>query len=141
VLATAQPCQTGSLVRALQVMNRDVRYWLGLFVIVAIVCLVAIVLPRSDLFKSKSARVSGKVTVSGRPLINGTITFYPDKGAPYGAAAAAVSDGEYVMEMLQPGDHAVALQGEGVPMKYSSRNSGMKMEVRGGANSVDVALP
>jgi hypothetical protein len=120
-------------------MNRDVRYWLGLFAIVAIVCLV-VVLPRSDLFMPKSARVSGKVTVSGRPLIDGTITFYPDKGAPYAAAGAGVSDGEYLMEMLQPGDHAITLEGEGVPKKYSSTTSGMRVEVKSGGNCFDIDL-
>jgi hypothetical protein len=50
-------------------------------------------------------KVSGRVTVGGKPVTSGTIMFHPDAGPT--AVAALQPDGAYTLTTIKPGDGAV----------------------------------
>ena len=50
------------------------------------------------------AKVSGRVTVGGRPVTSGTIMFYPATGP--GAVGEIMPDGTYTLTTYRPGDGA-----------------------------------
>lgn len=49
--------------------------------------------------------VSGRVTVNGKPVSNGTIMFHPDEGPT--AVGALEPDGKFTLTTVKPGDGAV----------------------------------
>ena len=58
--------------------------------------------------------VSGKVTVNGTPIENGTINFRPAKGTKGNSAGAGITNGEYKVPSdkgLKPGTYIVTIQG------------------------------
>lgn len=52
-----------------------------------------------------TAKVRGTVTIGGKPLESGTITFYPRQGRP--ASGAIQPDGSYQLTTFREGDGAV----------------------------------
>jgi hypothetical protein len=52
-----------------------------------------------------TAKVTGKVTLAGQPVPQGTITFYPQTGRP--ATGRLQSDGTYTLTTFDPGDGAL----------------------------------
>jgi hypothetical protein len=100
------------------------------------------------------AEVSGKVTVNGKPLPEGTVLFVPQAG-PAGVSDLG-EDGSYKMQSRKPGDgaligiHKVAIMppfrpklanAPKVPSKYRDPStSGLTAEVKKGENHLDFDL-
>jgi hypothetical protein len=93
---------------------------------------------------TEAATISGKVTVSGKPLAEGTVTFVSlDLKAPK-VASAAVKDGSYSQKDLPVGKYAVAVTSKAagaVPAKFATTDtSGLTYQAQKGANLFDIAL-
>ncbi len=96
--------------------------------------------------------VKGKVTYNGRPLIQGTVTFVPDRGPE--ANGNIQPDGSYSLTTRKDGDGAVAgvhqvavdgATGKGasfrVPPKFRNVSSSkIEMEVKDGTTDYDINL-
>ena len=105
--------------------------------------------------------VSGTVTLDGKPLAQGTVTFAPEMGRA--ATGAIQPDGSYTLKTYKPGDgallgkHRVAVVAREVlpsngpepyragrwliPVFYSdSAQSGLSFEVKPGKNVYDIEL-
>lgn len=94
---------------------------------------------------SKAPGLSGTVTLMGKPLASGTLTFVTlDQSKPR-VLAAAIKDGKYAVE-LPPGKYAVAVSSEKdgkelLPRKYNTTDtSGLRIDVKPGANNFDIKL-
>ena len=94
--------------------------------------------------KAEAPTVSGKVTVQGKPLAEGSVTFVSlDQKVPK-VATAAVKDGSFTLKGVPPGMNAVAVTSEKagvVPLKFATTDtSGLKYQVQAGANQFDIEL-
>jgi hypothetical protein len=84
------------------------------------------------------ARVSGVVTVDGKPLPAGKITFHLADGEFVGAQ---VKDGKYTVSRVPEGKCKVTIESKGVPTKYSSEaTSALTVEVKEGPATFDFDL-
>ena len=94
--------------------------------------------------KAEAPTVSGKVTVQGKALAEGSVTFVSlDQKVPK-VATAAVKDGSFTLKDVPPGMYAVAVTSEKagvVPLKFATTDtSGLKYQVQAGANQYDIEL-
>ena len=94
--------------------------------------------------KVESPVVSGKVTVQGKPLAEGMVTFVSlDQKVPK-VSTAAVKDGNYTLKDLPAGKYAVAVTSEkvgAVPAKFATTDtSGLTFQSQTGANLFDIDL-
>jgi hypothetical protein len=99
--------------------------------------------PKKDT-ETKTATVTGKVTVNGKPLAEGTVTFVSlDQKAPK-VATATLKDGAYMVKDVPAGKYAVAVSSKtagAVPAKFGTTDtSGLTFTVAAGANSYDIEL-
>ena len=94
--------------------------------------------------KGDGATVTGKVTLQGKPLGDGDISFVSlDKKEPKVMTAALAADGTYTAKDVPPGKYAVSVAGAKTktPAKYATTDtSGLTVEVKAGANTFDVEL-
>ena len=78
---------------------------------------------------------SGLVTLKGKPLA-GKISFHSDDGSFVGATTNEV--GRYSVKKLPPGTYKVTIEGEGVPEKYTRKEtSQLVVEVKDGTGATD----
>jgi hypothetical protein len=106
-------------------------------VVVALVAGLAFGVP-ADAADKGVGSVEGKVTLFGKPVAAGKISFHPAKGKP---VVARVKDGDYSVNAVPAGEVVVTIEGKGVPPKYASpKTSPLRLEVRKGKNVHDVAL-
>jgi hypothetical protein len=101
-------------------------------------------MPKPKEPKAEGATVSGKVTVQGKALAEGTVTFVSlDQKAPK-VDNATVKDGTYTMKDLPPGKYAVAISSKtagAVPMKFATTDtSGLRYQPLAGKNQFDIEL-
>lgn len=127
-------------------------------------CVGAIGCGRSGQFPT--AKVTGTVTVNGKPVEGAILTFYPEAGktakAEAGKAAMGITDaqGKFELSTYRQGDgavvgkHRVSIVGkEGraemgnaatkftIPTKYHfPHTSGLNQEIKSGDNKVDLPL-
>jgi hypothetical protein len=98
--------------------------------------------PREE--KAKLGSLTGKVTVQGKALAAGTITFVPVNDKEAKIATGVVKDGAFAVKDLPPGKYAVAVIGKpvgSVPAKFGSEEtSGLTFTVKDGANEFDLEL-
>ncbi len=105
------------------------------------------------------ASVSGRVTLDGKPLDTGTVTFHPEGGGPT-AYGGIHSDGSYQVKTgtqqgLPPGEYRVtvlattepptdgpSVPGEQItPFRYANpAESGLRFTVARGSNRYDIDL-
>lgn len=92
--------------------------------------------PRS-LAADDFAAVKGKVTVDGKPVPAGRITFHI--GDQF--AGARIKAGAYKADRIAAGDYTVTIEFPGSPPKYASEeHSELKVALRTGANEVNFDL-
>lgn len=94
--------------------------------------------------KAESPVVSGKVTVQGKPLVEGSVTLVSlDQKKPK-VVTATVKDGSYTLKDLPAGKYAVAVTSEKagtVPLKFATTDtSGLTFQSQAGANQFDIDL-
>ena len=84
--------------------------------------------------------VQGVVTFLGKPVPKGKVTFHPEKGNP--VEAVLNENGQYTAKGVPVGALSVTVKAEGLPEKYAAKDTTPlpKVEVRKGANQVDIAL-
>jgi truncated hemoglobin YjbI len=90
--------------------------------------------------KKEQATVSGKVTIAGKPLAGGTITFTTEGST---ATADVQADGTYSIT-VKSGTYKIGIKGKAkeiVPVAYSDPDkSGLTLEVKGGVNNANLEL-
>jgi hypothetical protein len=94
--------------------------------------------------KGDTGSVSGKVTVQGKPLAAGTVTFVSaDKKSPK-VASAPVKDGDYSLKDLPVGKYLVAVSSDkagAVPAKFATTDtSGLTYQAAEGAGQFNIEL-
>jgi hypothetical protein len=94
--------------------------------------------------KPKLAAITGKVTIQGKVLAAGTVTFVSKTDADAKAATGVVKDGAFTVKDLPPGKYAVAVIGKpaaSVPAKFGSEEtSGLTFTVVAGPNDLNIEL-
>lgn len=101
--------------------------------------------------------VSGKVTLDGQPVANGTIVFTPTGGTKGPMAMAEIANGQYAITNNPPvaGKHSVKIQGfrdtakkddrgqvigeQFIPDKYNDKTT-LTVDIAKGTNSRDFEL-
>lgn len=111
--------------------------------------------------RSHEATTSGTVTLDGKPLSSGTVTFHPSKGgaAAYGhiqsdgsyeirtGSGRGLAAGEYiitvaVLEALPPDPETGEPRAKAItPPRYADvKTSGLRFTVRSGVNRIDLPM-
>jgi hypothetical protein len=87
---------------------------------------------------ANDGKVSGTITVAGKPLAAGRIFLHLEDGQFVGAK---VKDGKYTVNRVPVGTRKVSVEGKGVPKKYASEDtSGLTLEVKDGNATHDLVL-
>jgi hypothetical protein len=102
-------------------------------------------MPKPKEAKARGATVSGKVTMQGKPLDAGTLTFVSlDQKTPKVVSTTIAKGGTYSLKDLPPGKYAVAIAGEKagiVPAKFATTDtSGLSYQAQAGSNQYDIEL-
>lgn len=88
-----------------------------------------------------NAKVSGKVSVEGRPLVSGTLTFNSDQGDK---VTATIKNGDFELNDAKPGKYSVTINSvtnTSIGGKYSDPNqSGLVVEIAEGINAFEFTL-
>lgn len=91
-----------------------------------------------------AATIMGKVTVQGKALPAGTVTFVLQGGKEDKIATGVVKDGAFAVKNVVPGKYTVAVNGKpaaSVPAKFGSEEtSGLTYTVVAGANEFNIDL-
>ena len=103
--------------------------------------------PKESEAKAKpkdAATITGKITVQGKALAEGTVTFVSlDEKNPK-LATGVVKNGAFAVKDVPPGKYAVAVIGKppaSVPAKFGSEEiSGLTFVAKAGANEFDIEL-
>ncbi len=82
-------------------------------------------------------QVAGTIVVAGTPLATGRVYFHSANGQFVGAQ---VTNGQYSLKNIPIGVYDITVEGKGVPPKYSGKSSGLIVEVKDGANHIDLDL-
>lgn len=85
-------------------------------------------------------KVSGQVTLDGKPLAAGRVTFHREDGQFVGAK---VKDGKYAIDRVPAGTRTVTFEGKGVPAIFTmDSTSPLRVEIKEGEskNTFDFAL-
>jgi hypothetical protein len=81
--------------------------------------------------RAADAQVMGTVTLNGKPIAEGKVTFHLANDQFVGSK---IKDGRYLIERVPVGTRKVTIEGKGVPAKYGSEEtSSLTAEVKKGA--------
>jgi len=88
----------------------------------------------------KTASVSGKITVDGKPLDSGKVIFNPEEGKSI--SVNVKEDGSYELKAVKPGNYVLTIEaGPAVALKYSDpAKSGLQLVVVKGPNTQNIEL-
>lgn len=94
--------------------------------------------------KVEASTISGKVTIQGKPLVEGTVTFTSPDPKGKTAAAAINKDGSFALKDLPPGKYVVSVTSKTpgvVPAKFGTpETSGLTYTAAAGMNQFDIDL-
>jgi hemoglobin len=94
--------------------------------------------PKKTEEKTTTPAIQGKVSLNGKPVVTGVVSFY---GATDVYTGAINKDGEYFVAKLPPGKYAITVGAEGVAKKYGDRNtSGLICEAVAGSQTFNIDL-
>lgn len=84
-------------------------------------------------------KMTGKITLKGKPLAEGKITFYLPNGQFVGSK---IKDGKYLIDHMPAGTFKVTVEGKGVPAKFGSEETAfLTVEIKdGGGGEFDFDL-
>jgi hypothetical protein len=83
-------------------------------------------------------KVTGKVSLNGKPLASGRIIFHLGNGQFVGSK---VANGDYAIDRVPVGTRKVTVEGDGVPVSYSFEDkSSIVVEVKEGTAMFDFDL-
>jgi hypothetical protein len=107
-------------------------------VLVTMVALCGLLVVASPSVVADDGEATGLITVGGKPLASGKITFHRDNGQFVGCK---VKDGKYTIDRVPAGTLRVTIEGKGVPPAYTSEDtSALVVEVKKGAATFDFNL-
>jgi len=93
--------------------------------------------PAADLMPI-DGKVTGAITVAGAPLAKGRVFFHSARGQFVGSKVEA---GKFEVDRVPVGVHAVTIEGDGVPARYTfDDKSGLVVAVNAEANTFDFKL-
>ena len=108
-------------------------------VLAAVLAVCGLLLLSATPALAADGKVQGHVTLNGKPLSAGKITFHLPNGQFVGARLN--KDGTYAVDRVPVGTWKVTIEGADVPVRYSSEGkSSLQVEVRKGTNTLDFAL-
>jgi hypothetical protein len=103
-----------------------------------VICLALLTCP-ARAADAKTATVEGKVTLDGKPLAAGKVSFHPKAGKA--VVADLNKDGTYTAKKVPIGEVRISIKAKGVPKKYADpKTSGLTVEVKEGKQVFDIAL-
>ncbi|HEV3440747.1 MAG TPA: carboxypeptidase-like regulatory domain-containing protein [Gemmata sp.] len=80
-------------------------------------------------------KLSGNVTLNGKLLVEGKITFHMANGQFVGST---IKDGKYLIDRVPVGSFKVTVEGEGVPVAFASaKTTSLAVEVTEGPTNLD----
>ena len=83
-------------------------------------------------------KVSGRVSVGGKPLAVGRVIFHLENGQFVGSK---VKDGKYTIDRVPTGILTVTAEGDGIPAKYTRDDrSPLRVMVKEGEGMIDFNL-
>lgn len=86
----------------------------------------------------ETGKVQGKISLNGKPIGEGKLSFHPEKGKPI---EVKVKDGMYSAKNIPAGSKKVTLEGKGIPPIYASvKTTPLSIEIKKGGNNVDFEL-
>jgi hypothetical protein len=89
------------------------------------------------------AKVTGKITIRGKPMNGGEITFNPQNyrrpDAPT-KSAKINADGTYELSTLQ-GQNSVMITGPAITKEPALGYAALKFDIKSGDNPIDIELP
>jgi uncharacterized protein (TIGR03067 family) len=95
-------------------------------------------LRREQAKEQETGTVQGMITLNGKPLEKGKVSFHPEKG---NAIEAEIKDGAYSAKGVPTGSVQVTVKAEGVPAAFAGEaTTPLRAEVNKGANTLDLAL-
>ena len=108
-------------------------------VLVTVVALCGLLVVAAPSVATANGEATGLITLGGKPLAAGKITFHRDDGQFVGSK---VKDGKYTIDHLLVGILRVTFEGKGVPVTYTSlKTSPLRVEtVKGSAAKFDFNL-
>jgi hypothetical protein len=107
-------------------------------VLVAVVAACGLLLVSAPCATAGDGKVIGKITLNGKPLAAGKVTFYLDNGQFVGSK---VKDGEYTVDRVPAGMRRVTVEGQGIPPTFTSEEtSPLQMKVKEGPNTFAIEL-
>jgi hypothetical protein len=107
-------------------------------VLVAIVALCGLLVAATPSLATADGEVTGLVTVGGKPLSAGKITFHRENGQFVGSK---VKDGKYTIDHVPAGKVKVTVEGKGVETVYSlEKTTPLVVEIKEGATTFDFTL-
>jgi hypothetical protein len=116
----------------------EVTMFLTRLVLAAVTTACSLLLVSPSAVHAADGKVTGKVTVAGKPLASGRIIFHLDDGQFVGSK---VKNGDYTIDRVPVGTRKVTVEGKGVPDKYADEEtSGLKLEVKEGVNTIDINI-
>ncbi len=85
--------------------------------------------------RAADGKVSGNVTLNGKLLGEGKITFHMTNGQFVGST---IKDGKYLIDRVPVGSFKVTVEGEGVPAAFASaKTTSLAVEVTEGPTNLD----
>ena len=100
--------------------------------------------PKEEPKAKATSSITGKVTVQGKALAAGTVTFVPANEKDGKVATGVVKDGAFAVKELAPGKYAVVVIGKpaaSVPAKFGSEEtSGLTFTAVAGPNELNIEL-
>jgi hypothetical protein len=80
-------------------------------------------------------KVAGNITLNGKPLAEGKITFHMTNGQFVGST---IKDGKYLIDRVPVESFKVTVEGEGVPVAFTSaKTTSLTVEVTAGPTNLD----
>ncbi len=108
----------------------------SVFVVVVSLCGLLVVAAPS--VATANGESTGMITLDGKPLAAGRVTFHRDDGQFVGAK---VKDGKYAVDHLLVGIVRVTIEGKDVPVRYTSeKTTGLAVEIKAGGDKFNFEL-
>ena len=105
------------------------------FVLVAVAAFFGLLVAAAPSAATADGEATGIITVAGKPLAAGKVTFHRDNGQFVGSK---VMDGKYIIDRVPAGKLTVTIEGKGVSPAYASEaTSPLVVEVKEGAARFD----
>ena len=108
------------------------------FVWISMAILGGLLVTSASSVRAADGDATGLITLNGKPLAAGKITFHRDNGQFLGSK---VKDGNYTIDRVPTGTLRVTIDGPGVPLKFASEEtSGLIVKAEEANNRFDFVL-